>query len=243
MPTFAHDTNLRFPLDDPPWRDLFARHEVEPVGYDDMKKLGEDLAASVLEVAFLPAGNYFYLRDQPYTPIANALGAPDETAELASLMIVPTEGEATELAQLRGARLAYTHEFCTTSYFATALLLHEHGLAIDGFFELVPGYAFEAQIDVLLGGTVEATMVQEGVWRSRPDAIAATRVLGRRAGLPGPLVIVGESAGEELASELTELLLSHPLPQGPGSLFTGFAPYKRELVEAFCADSAAALPS
>lgn len=242
MPIFAHDTNLRFPLDDPAWRDFFGRHEVEPVGYDDMKKLGDDLTENVLEVAFLPAGNYFYLRDQPYTPVANALGAPDGTAELASLMVVPKESEATELAQLRGARLAFTHEFCTTSYFATALLLHEHGLSIDGFFELVPGYAFEAQIDALLGGTAEATMVQEGVWHSRPDAIEATRVLGRRAGLPGPLIIVGESAGEELATELTGLLLDYGLPDRPDNLFTGFAPYKRELVEEFCAASAAALP-
>ncbi|HEX8753183.1 MAG TPA: PhnD/SsuA/transferrin family substrate-binding protein [Solirubrobacterales bacterium] len=242
MATFAHDTNLRFPLDDPAWVALFEKHGVEPVGYDDMRKLGDDLTAEVLEIAFLPAGNYFYLRERPYRPVANALGAPDGSAELASVMVVPKESAATELAELRGARLAYTHEFCTTSYFATALLLHENGLSIDGFFDLVAGYAFEAQLDALLDGTVEATMVQEGVLKSRPDALEATRALGRRAALPGPLMIVGESAGEELASEFTELLFSHGLPPRPDNLFTGFAPYKRELVERFCEDSAAALP-
>jgi len=242
VPTFAHDTNLRFPLDDPVWSDFFARHEVEPLGYDDMKRLGDDLTDSVAEIAFLPAGNYFYLRERPYTPIAGALGVPDAAPELASLMIVAAGSPATEVGQLRGTRLAFTHEFCTTSYFATALFLHEHGESIDGFFEMVPGYAFEAQIEALLAGTAGATMVQEGVWKRFPGASEATRSLGRRAGLPGPLVIVGESAGEELAAELTELLFDHGLPQGPDSLFTGFAPYDRELVERFCADSAAALP-
>jgi phosphonate transport system substrate-binding protein len=241
MPTFAHDTNLRFPLDDPEWAALFEKHGVEPVGYDDMKQLGDDLTAEVLEVAFLPAGNYFYLRDRPYRPVANALGAPGGSPELASVMIVPKGSEVSELSALRGRRLGYTHEFCTTSYFATALLLHEAGLSIEGFFEMAPGYAFEAQIDALMDGTVEATMVQEGVLESRPDAIEATRALGRRAGLPGPLMILGESAGEELASEFTELLFDHGLPPRPDNLFTGFAPYEQELVERFCADSAAAL--
>lgn len=243
MPTFAHDTNLRFPLDDPIWSDFFGRHGVEPVGYDDMKKMGEDLAANTVEIAFLPAGNWFYLRERPYTPVANALGAPAGSAELASVMIVPKESEATELAHLRGARLAYTHEFCTTSYFATALLLHDNGLALDGFFEMVPGYAFEAQLEALLGGTAEATMVQEGVLHASAEAMGATRALGRRAGLPGPLILVGESAEEALAAELSELLFDHGLPDRPDNLFTGFAPYRRELVEQFCEDAAAALPA
>lgn len=243
MPTFAHDTNLRFPLDDPTWGDLFDRHGVEPVGYDDMKKMGDELGADTAEVVFLPAGNWFYLRERPYRPVANALGAPAGSDELASVMIVRKESEATELAQLRGARLAYTHEFCTTSYFATALLLHDNGLAIDGFFEMVPGYAFEAQLEALLGGTAEATMVQEGVLHGSPAAIEATRALGRRAGLPGPLILIGESASEKLAAELTELLFDYGLPDRPDNLFTGFAPYRQELVERFCADAAAALPA
>ena len=240
MPTFAHDTNLRFPLEDPVWSDFFARHGVSPVGYDDMKQMGDDLAAAVAEIAFLPAGNYFYLREQPYTPVAGALGVPDGSRELASVMIVATDSPATEVSQLRGMRLAFTHEFCTTSYFATALFLHEQGESIDGFFEMVPGYAFEAQIESLLGGTAEATMVQEGVWQRFPGAGERTRALGRRAGLPGPLMIVGESAEAALASELTELLFDHGLPPAPDNLFTGFAPYERELVERFCADAAAA---
>jgi ABC-type phosphate/phosphonate transport system substrate-binding protein len=242
MPIFAHDTNLRFPLDDPVWSDFFARRELEPVGYDDMKKMGDDLAASVAEVAFLPAGNYFYLRDRPYTPVAGALGVPDGAKELASVMTVPADSPATAVSDLRGMRLAFTHEFCTTSYFATALFLHDHGESIDGFFEMVPGYAFEAQIEALLDGTAEATMVQEGVWNRFPGAQQATRALGRRAGLPGPLMIVGESAGKETASELTELLFDHGLPPSPTNLFTGFGPYDSELVERFCADAALALP-
>jgi ABC-type phosphate/phosphonate transport system substrate-binding protein len=239
VPTFAHDANLRFPVEDPVWAALFDRHEVVPASYDDMGKLGEDLTAAVAEVAFLPAGNFFYLRDRPYRPLANALGAPDGARELASLLIAREDTGAERLEQLRGARRAYTHEFCTTSYFATALLLHEHGDSIADFFELVPGYAFESQVEAVLDGTAAATMVQEGVWRADAAAQARTREIGRRAGLPGPLVIVGETASEELRGELERTLFEHGLPGH--ALFTGFARYRRQLVERFCEDSAAAL--
>jgi ABC-type phosphate/phosphonate transport system substrate-binding protein len=244
VPSFAHDANLRFPLEDPVWRDFFARHELEAVAYDDMTKLGEDLAATVAAVAYLPAGNYFYLRDDPsYLAVASALGAPDDAAELASVMIVPAASEVTEIGQLRGARLAYTHRFCTTSYFATALLLHQHGESIGDFFELVEGYAFEAQIEAVLDGTAEATMVQESVWRKRADAMDATRVLGRHGHLPGPLMLVGRPAEDDLAAELAELLVSHRPPLGPRTLFSGFAPYRRQAVAEFCEASAVALPA
>ena len=243
MASFAHDVNLRFPLDDPVWLDFFARYDLEPLAYEDMAKLGEDLTRSVAAVAYLPAGNYFYLRQNPsYTPVASALGAPDDAAELASVLIVPAASEVTEIGQLRGARLAYTHRFCTTSYFATALLLHEHGESIGDFFELAEGYAFEAQIEALHDGSAEATMVQESVLRNWEDAGAAFRVLGRRGHLPGPLVLCGQPAQDDLAAELAELLINHRPPAGPRTLFSGFAPYRREAVEDFCAASAAALP-
>lgn len=239
MPRFAHDANLRFPLEDPVWSDLFERHGVEPAPYDDMGALGSDLAASVAEVAFLPAGNYFYLREHPYEPVANALGAPDGSRELASLMVSRRDTGAERLEDLRGARLAYTHAFCTTSYFAAALFLHENGDSIGDFFELVPGYAFEAQLQALLDGVAAATMVQEGVWQASAAAQEATRVIGRRAGLPGPLVLVGSGAGAELRRDLERTLFDHGLPGHP--LFTGFTPYRRQLVEDFCDASSAAL--
>ena len=243
MAAFAHDANLRFPLEDQVWLDFFARYELEPLAYEDMARLGDDLTRTVAAVAYLPAGNYFYLRRNPsYTAIASALGAPDDAAELASVLIVPAASEVTEIGQLRGARLAYTHRFCTTSYFATALLLHEHGESIADFFELVEGYAFEAQIEALLDGSAEATMVQESVLRKRDDGGAGFRVLGRRDGLPGPLVLLGQPTEDDLAAELAELLFKHRPPPGPGALFSAFAPYRRQLVEDFCAAAAAALP-
>lgn len=239
MARFAHDANLRFPVEDPVWSELFARHGVEPAPYDDMGRLGSDLASSVAELAFLPAGNYFYLREHPYAPIANALGAPDGSRELASLLVARKDAGAERLEQLRGARLAYTHEFCTTSYFAAALYLHENGDSIRDFFELVPGYAFEAQLQALRDGVATTTMVQEGVWQASSVAQEETRVIGRRAGLPGPLVLVGTSASSELRSEIERALFDHGLPGH--ALFTGFTPYRSALVEGFCAESAAAL--
>lgn len=45
MARFAHDANLRFPVEDPVWSELFGRHGVEPAPYDDMGRLRRALAS------------------------------------------------------------------------------------------------------------------------------------------------------------------------------------------------------
>lgn len=210
--------------------------------WDTADELGCRWDDPALEIPWPQGTAQLSPRDETLPPLAGALGAPGGDAELSSCLVVAASGPVRSFDQLRDRRLAYTHEFCTTSYFATALLLREHGESIGDFFEMVPGYAFEAQLDALADGTVEATMVQESVLRANPDVATQTRSLGRRAHLPGPLMIVGNSTSPTLRAELTELLLDYEMPPSQG-LFTGFAPYRRHLVGDFCAASAAALPA
>ena len=243
--TFAYDGNFRFDVDDPAWREFFERRDVLPVRYDDMAKLTEALTASVQTVSYLPAANYFYIRASPsYEPLASAVYAAQNILSLSSLLVVRASSEVTELAQLRGASLGYAHEYCTTSYFAPALLLSKNGYSIADFFgQLTKVPAYEGQIDAVVAGQIDATMVQEDVWSKHAAYAQTTRVIARKVNLPTPLVIVDANADADLKRDLSEVVFSHRPAITAETLFAGFAPYQREQVGDFLAASERALPA
>ena len=96
---FAHDVNLGFPLDHPDWANFFNGHGWRTAGYDDMGKLTAELQAHAAAAAFLPAANYFFVRNDPaYQPgdevavdqrvsgwmtVTSMAGAPSMTAKIA----------------------------------------------------------------------------------------------------------------------------------------------------------------
>jgi phosphonate transport system substrate-binding protein len=242
-PALAHDGNLGLPVDDAAWREFLESHGLDAAAYDDMAKLTADLKQSVKACAYLPAANYFYLRDDPsYEPVASALYAADQTPTLSSLLVVAKSSGVTTLDQLRGRRLGYAHRYCTTSYFAPALvLLENHDSIADFFAALVQVRPYQGQIDSVLAGRVEATMVQEDVWRKTPANVEATRVIARRDNLPTPLVIVGANRAGEFKKDLRQLLFSYRPRLTPTTLFSGFVSYQRQQVEEFFAASARAL--
>ena len=62
---FACDVNLGFPTDDPEWAAFFRDHGWRTVNYDDMGMLIATLKAHQPAAAFMPAANYYYLKDDP----------------------------------------------------------------------------------------------------------------------------------------------------------------------------------
>jgi phosphonate transport system substrate-binding protein len=244
--TLAHDGNLGFPVDDPAWLEFLDRHGIHAAAYDDMAKLTADLKRSkTAAFAYLPAANYFYLRDDPsYEPVASALYAAHQTPRLSSLLVVAKSSGITTLDQLKGGRLGYAHRYCTTSYFAPALVLLENNDAIADFFAaLIQVPPYQGQIDCVVAGRVDATMVQEDVWLKTPANAEATRVIARRDDLPTPLMIVDANTDGALKKDLRQLLFSHHPRITPTTLFSGFVPYQRQQVEEFFAASARAVPA
>jgi phosphonate transport system substrate-binding protein len=208
-----------------------------------MAELTLALSDSVQTIAYLPAANYFYVRENPwYEPLASALYAADGTPDLTSVLVVRAADDVTELGQLRGGTLGYAHKYCTTSYFAPALLLHDHGASIADFFERLDVVApYEGQIEAVLDGRIDATMVQEDVWRKTPENARTTSVIARKEHLPTPLLVVEASADAGLKRDLTQLVLSNRPAITPNTLFSGFVPYRRRQVDEFFAASAVAL--
>jgi hypothetical protein len=69
---FAHDVNLGFPVEQPDWANFFSDHGWRTTAYDDMGKLTATLESHAAAAAFLPAANYFYVRnDAGYAGLAS----------------------------------------------------------------------------------------------------------------------------------------------------------------------------
>ena len=243
--TFAYDGNFRFDEADPVWREFFDAHGITPVRYDDMAVLTEALRGSIQTIAYLPAANYFHVRDiDDYEPLASAVYAAENSTSLTSVLVTRTDAGVTDVEQLRGGSYGFVHEYCTTSYFAPALLVHEHGATLSNFFSrLVQVAAYEAQVEAVLAGAVDCTMVQEDVWRKHAEYAERTRVIARETDLPTPLVIFDRSADAALRRDLAAVVLGHRPPVTPETLFAGFVPFEREQVTRFFTAAAAAVPA
>lgn len=242
--TFVHDANLRLPVDDPGWGPFLHRHGVDVVGFSgDMAPLTALVAQGSTTLSYLPAANYFPLRShRAYEPIASAVYAADGTPSFASLLTVPADSDVADIAGLVGRRLGIAHRFCTSSFLAPTVLLEERGSKIDRFFaELVIVPPYQGQIDAMLSGAVDATMVEEDVWTRTPANAEQTRVLARKEGLPTPLMIVNRDAPPELRRDLETLLRDHHPEVTPETLFAGFVEFQRDAVERFFTEAAAAL--
>lgn len=127
---------------------------------------------------------------------------------------------------------------CTTSYFAPSILLAREGLNLESFFNAFPVAAWQGQIDAVIGGSIDATMVYEDVWLAMPDNARRTRVLARLDDLAAPAFIVRSDFDAGIADHLKHALLGLPAEGGPNVLYAGFADYQDARMERLFADLA-----
>ncbi|WP_168714713.1 PhnD/SsuA/transferrin family substrate-binding protein [Streptomyces sp. A0592] len=232
--TFLYDANLRLEVDSPEWSGFLGDHGIHVAGYHgDMAPLTKQLEQHTATFSYLPVLNYFYLRADPvYEPIASAVYAADGTTGIPSVLVVPAGSEVTEAGDLRGKRLAIAHRFCTTSFLAPMLMVHDLGSRIDEFFsELVITPPYEGQLEAVLAGAADATFIQEDVWLNDPANAERTRVIARRDHLPTPLFIASREAPLQLRSAVRRFVLNYRSANEESLLFSGFAPYDAAAVK------------
>lgn len=239
---FAIDRNLGFLDKDPHWQSLFEKFHIRVVFYDDMKKLTEDLEKNTIPFAYLPSAEFFYFKgDRYYTPIANAIFTATGTTSNRAVLITAKESPIASFEGLKGKKLGYIHPYCTSSYFAPALFLKQHNYSIHQFFsELKQVGAWQSQIDAVIAGKVDATMVLENVWRHLPENAQKTKILAFQDQLPSPVVLCGKDVDEKLKEGLKEALFSYK-EINPHALFSGFVPFQQEQVHAFFSQAEQAL--
>lgn len=240
-PVFMMDKNLGFAVNDQKWLSFFNKFNIKVASYEDLDKMSEELRRNNTNFCYLPTANFFYLRsDKFYTPIANALFSSNNNCKISSLLIVAKESGINRLSQLQGKTLGYINSYCTSSYFAPALLLKKNGYSIKKFFSEIKGVgAWQLQIDAVIEGRADATMIQEDVWYSLPSNAEKTKIIDKVDNLPSPLIICATNTDANLKQELATLLLSYK-PNQPHSLFNGFIPFQQELVDVFCSEASRA---
>lgn len=241
---FAIDKNLNLAVAEPKWQRFFQKFHIVPSFYTDMKVLTGVMRQNRVLLSYLPTGNYFYFRSDPfYTPIANAIFSATNTTKIDSLLVVRKDSLVNTLADLRGKSYGYIHPFCTSSYFSIALLLWRHGFPIDRFFSSVQEVGpWQSQIDAVISGKIEATMVSEDVWRRQPMNAKKTKIIAVESGLPSPLILVGRTIEETLLSELKDFLFSYKT-ETADAMFNGFIPFQKKQTEKFFSESEQALRS
>lgn len=232
---FAIDANLGFVVEDPVWQQFFNKHNIEIHMYDDHKKLIEDLKKNTFSFAYLPSANYFYFKsNNHYKPIANALFAANDACKISSLLIVTKHSPIEDLADLQGKSLGISHPFCTSNYFAPAILLSHHHYSIKDFFSQIKEVgAWQKQIEAVISGEVDATMIQEDIWYKQPSNTQKTKIITHEENLPSPLVISARDVDPTLKQELESIMFSYQPQVPPNTIFNGFIPYQKELVESF----------
>lgn len=226
------DANLAFPQTDPYWASYFATLDCAVSSFTDIGVLTASLLAHRFDFAYLPSANCFYLRDDPaYCGLASALSPRTKKPAQNSVFVVKSSNPATRWQELRGARLGYINTYCTTSYFAPSILLAREGQELASFFDAFPVAAWQGQIDAVIEGSIDATMVYEDVWLARADNAAHTKILARLDDLPTPAFIVRKDLDPAFSAKLKTALLDFTPPNGREQLYAGFGDYQDALMQ------------
>ncbi len=204
----AFDANLDFPFTDPAWETFSRSVRCAVTSYTDLDDLTGALKQGLFDFSYLPSASLFFLRSAPYRGIASALTPITKSHAQSSVLVVAKSNPSPHWSDLRGKRLGYINTYCTTSYFAPSILLSRSGLSLSQFFDAFPVAAWQGQIDAVVAGHIDATMVYEDVWLARPENATNTRILARVDDLPTPpyqqrrrpIEICGAAAGKGGAS-------------------------------------------
>jgi phosphonate transport system substrate-binding protein len=232
------DANLDFPFDDAGWTAFARATACSITSYTDLDVLTTALRQRLFEFSYLPSSNCFFLRDAPYRGIVSAMTPITKRAAQSSVFVVAKENPATSWHDLRGKRLGYINTYCTTSYFSPSVLLGREGLVLKDFFNAFPVAAWQGQIDAVLSGGIDATMVYEDVWLAQPSNAERTKILARLDDLPTPPFIVRTNMDETVVDQLKQTLLGLTA-DGKGALYAGFAEYQDARMQRWFADLAA----
>ena len=233
------DANLDFDFANPAWAAFARSRPCSITSYTDLDVLTTALRQQLFEFSYLPSSNCFFLRDVSYRGIASAVTPITHRPSQSSVFIVAKSNPATHWTDLRGKRLGYINTYCTTSYFSPSILLAREGFSLREFFNAFPVAAWQGQIDAVVTGSIDATMVYEDVWLARPDNAEHTKILARLDDLPTPAVIVQERLEPSVAGSLKAAILGMQPKPGQNTLYAGFADYQDARMQRWFADLAA----
>lgn len=234
---FIHDSNLGFPSEQKQWRDFFTLGQCDVFGTIDLELLSNRFENSTDSFAYIPVACLYQERKiQDIQGLVSATTGKDGASTTSSVLIVKKGAQLKELADLRGKTYGRINQYCTSSYFAPAIHLSNYGFIFQDFFREIidvpvsPGN-WQNQIDQVIGGVVDATMVDENTWLASPKNAEQTEIIGRIDGLPCPIIVSKSIADDHFLELFKSALLSSP--RDTAAMFSGFTPYPNEGIQAF----------
>lgn len=153
-----------------------------------------------------------------------------------SVLIIKRGTNIKDLSGLRGKTYGRINQYCTSSYFAPAIHLSDNGFHLQDFFgavkniPVIPGN-WQNQIDQVISGAIDATMVDENTWLNHPNNAEETEIIGRIDGLPCPIIVYKSITNTQFLDSYKEMLLS--LPRDTSMMFSGFIPYAEDSIDVF----------
>jgi phosphonate transport system substrate-binding protein len=231
------DANLELPPGDPYWVRFFQVEHCDVTSTGDLDALTAALLGHQADFAYLPSANFFFLRnDRAWRGLASALSPRTKLPSQNSVLVVKRTNPVSSWEQLKGARLGYINTYCTTSYFAPSILLAREGIVLNDFFDAFAVAPWQGQIDAVIDGKIDATMVYEDVWLAQPRNAAETRIIARLDGLPTPPVVALTNLDAGFTSRLTAALIGYTPANPAVMLYAGFASYQDVRMRRFFAE-------
>jgi ABC-type phosphate/phosphonate transport system substrate-binding protein len=232
-----HDSNLGFPVEQKQWRNFFTQGQCEVSGTNNIELISQNLESDNNLFAYIPVACLYENRKvQDTQGLVSATLGKGGASTTSSVLIVKRDAKLRELRDLRGKTYGRINQYCTSSHFAPAIFLSDQGFSFQDFFgEIVdvsvsPGN-WQNQIDQVIQGVIDATMVDENTWLASPNNADQTEIIGRIDGLPCPIIISKSIADPIFFNAFKEALLSSA--RDTSVMFSGFTPYPEDSIKAF----------
>ncbi len=231
---FACDVNLGFPTDDPEWAAFFRDHGWRTVNYDDMGELTATLKAHVPAAAFMPAANYFYLKDDPlYAGLASALAERTGHTTVTSVLIAPRTSNARSVmdfeasgwaTSIRTARPAIS---LPPSCWPNTTCRFGHSSPRSN--PSAPGNDRSTPFSPVAS---MQPWSKRAFWLDKPANQAQTKIIGSVDGLPGPVIVLAKTVDPAFASAFLAKLVACRTA-ALAQPFLGYTGYCRDAVQPF----------
>lgn len=185
---------------------------VELVQRETYQEINELLKKNEIDVAFVCTGAYIDGKadfDMELLVAPLAYGEP----VYYSYIIVPKESKATDLADLRGKKFAFTDPISNTGKLAPTYMLALMGETPEKFFASSTfTYSHDKSIESVARGNADAAAVDSLVWdymnKKNPQYTSKTRILKKSPPYGIPPVVVSKALNPALKSKIKEFFLA-----------------------------------
>jgi ABC-type phosphate/phosphonate transport system substrate-binding protein len=234
---FIHDSNLGFPMGQDTWQDFFSQGQCTVFGTNNIEPISQSLKNDSNIFAYIPVVCFYKVRKiQEIHRLVSATTGKSGSPTTSSILIIKRGANIKELSDLKGKTYGRINQYCTSSYFAPAIHLSDHGFHFQDFFGQVkdipvsPGN-WQNQIDQVISGAIDATMVDENTWLTNRKNAEETEIIGRIDGLPCPIIVYKSIINTQFLDSFKEKLIASS--RDTSAMFSGFIPYAGDSIDVF----------